>query len=815
MIKLNSYSIVYILTNMSSSTSNVVYAVARGVTPGIYETWSETKEQVDKYPGAMYQRFSTTEEAAAYIDANGKKEEAPHSRISTLTEEQQSVLQYLLEGKNVFLTGGGGVGKSYLLSVIESEFPGLKRRLQQSQRPDSVAKVPRVQLCALTGCAALLLGQKAKTLHSWAGIGLGKGTIQELVTKIRRNQKAMRHWLCTDLLVIDEISMMTAELLDKLNGIGKKLRSNVNSFGGMQVLLVGDFYQLPPVYKNGEATVFAFESAAWKEAITINMELTIIQRQKDVAFQAILKEARMGALSKQSCEIIRAREGLDWKQNKILPTLLFPRRSEVDMINEANLRALSGRRYTYDARLAYDGKMPDRFSEKDEGFIKALQHFDANAAYAVQLELMLGAQVMLIANLDPAVGLVNGSRGVVVGFCSATEMPMIEFVNGLRRPIGTHSWPIEDYEFVSRTQIPLRLAWAYTTHKAQGATLDTALIDVGSGNFEFGQAYVALARARSLEGLYIYDFDPIAFKAHPNVKDFYQRIQWAPIVPLAPIIMESREDDKQIISEPTPFNSVNDRVVHVTKVDEYLNQVIEDVVSEEPGAMISNTEANNWLYDSVPEGWKACLAPCEDALQNLSAVLSTKTFLPAKECVWNALARTPLESIRVVILGQDPYPTPGHANGLAFSVQPDVRPLPRSLANIYKEMKSDLGVEPAVHGSLVSWAKNGVLLLNTVLTVEAGAPQSHAKIGWEEITDQIIRSIAAQTKNVVFVLWGKSAQVKQKLLSMYLEMNQHRVFTSAHPSPLSVKNFYGTRPFSTVNKWLEEMGKEPIDWVIQ
>jgi uracil-DNA glycosylase len=194
--------------------------------------------------------------------------------------------------------------------------------------------------------------------------------------------------------------------------------------------------------------------------------------------------------------------------------------------------------------------------------------------------------------------------------------------------------------------------------------------------------------------------------------------------------------------------------------------------------------------------------------------LDTKTFLPARTDIWAALAHTPLESVRVVILGQDPYPTPGHAHGLAFSVQPDVRPLPRSLSNIYKELQFDLGITPGTHGSLVSWSQQGVLLLNTVLTVEAHAAQSHAKIGWEEITDQIIRSIAAQTKHVVFVLWGKSAQVKKKLLAMYLDMNQHRVFESAHPSPLSAKKFFGTRPFSTVNRWLEEMGKAPIDWTI-
>jgi uracil-DNA glycosylase len=124
-----------------------------------------------------------------------------------------------------------------------------------------------------------------------------------------------------------------------------------------------------------------------------------------------------------------------------------------------------------------------------------------------------------------------------------------------------------------------------------------------------------------------------------------------------------------------------------------------------------------------------------------------------------------------------------------------------------------VGFVPPLHGNLEAWSKQGVLLLNTVLTVEAGAPQSHAKIGWEEVTDQIIRSIAAQTEGTIFVLWGKSAQVKKKLLDLYLQKNKHRVFGSAHPSPLSAhKGFFGTKPFSTVNQWLQELEKEPVNW---
>jgi len=386
------------------------------------------------------------------------------SPYHTLNDEQKTAFDFLLKGDNVALLGPAGVGKSYLLSVIDSDLPGMMRRLELARGVEN-PKLPRIQMCALTGCAALLLGHKAKTLHSWAGIGLGKGTVQELHMKIRKNRKVRQNWLLTDLLIIDEVSMLTAELLDKLNELGKKIRVSRAPFGGMQVLLVGDFFQLPPVNRSDEPTKFAFESEAWKEGIQACIELTQIQRQKDVGFQQILKEARMGSLSKESCALLKEREGRDWRSNKIKPTLLFPRRAEVDMINESNLRALKGKRETFKASLAYDGKMPVGFKETDEGFQQALNRFDTDAAYAVQLELVQDSQVMLIANVDPSAGLVNGSRGVIVRFCEATGLPIVEFLNGVRRPMGRHSWPVEDYPFVSRTQIPLRLAWAVTTHK--------------------------------------------------------------------------------------------------------------------------------------------------------------------------------------------------------------------------------------------------------------------------------------------------------------------------------------------------------------
>lgn len=183
---------------------------------------------------------------------------------------------------------------------------------------------------------------------------------------------------------------------------------------------------------------------------------------------------------------------------------------------------------------------------------------------------------------------------------------------------------------------------------------------------------------------------------------------------------------------------------------------------------------------------------------------------PAPERVFAALSLTPLESVRVVILGQDPYPTPGHANGLAFSyVGPP--PLPRSLVNIFRERQADLGLPPALDGDLTPWARQGVLLLNTALTVREGASKagSHLLLGWGAVTDAIIAAVSAGRSSVVFILWGKPAQTKRALV----DEGRHHVLESPHPSPLSAsRGFFGSRPFSRANAWLERQGETPIRW---
>lgn len=714
--------------------------------------------------------------------------------MESLTASQRAIFHHLLSGKNLFLTGGGGVGKSYLLSVIYDELPKWKKKWED--------RAIVIQMCAMTGCAALLLSHHAKTLHSWSGIGLGKGTVGELFVKIRRNARAMRRWLSTDLLIIDEVSMMTCELLDKLNELAKRIRKNRRPFGGIQLVLVGDFYQLPPICKELQVDpnkpLFAFEAESWNELMPDAYELTEIMRQKDEVFQKILKEARVGQLSRESCEIIEERYQKNWRSGKIRPTLLFPRRAEVDLINDSNFRELKGRRETFAARLALNGKAPIGFDEKGEAFQRALQQFDSDAAYQKELSLIEDAQVMLISNVDPERGLVNGSRGVVIGFCEATGSPIVEFINGVKEIVGRWAWPVEDYEFISRTQIPLRLAYALTIHKAQGASLDCALVDIGSGNFEFGQAYVALSRVRSLEALYVYDFNASVFRANKKVKEFYSQLR--------SIVIEELQEAPAPAPIPSSATSTslsrNPIVVH--RMAEEPPKDAEVVDEKEPGI------SANWLYDSLPINWKEAMNPCKDALHRLSAILDTKTFLPNRQEIWRALELTPLHQVRIVILGQDPYPTQGHAHGLSFSVQPHVRPIPPSLQNIYKEMVLDLGCERPAHGHLAHWATQGILLLNTVLTVEEGNPQSHSKIGWEAITDHIIHLLTKRDEPVMFVLWGKSAQAKKKIISS----SSHRIIESTHPSPLSAnKGFFGSRPFSAINQWLLDQGKDVIRWV--
>ena len=217
------------------------------------------------------------------------------------------------------------------------------------------------------------------------------------------------------------------------------------------------------------------------------------------------------------------------------------------------------------------------------------------------------------------------------------------------------------------------------------------------------------------------------------------------------------------------------------------------------------------LPELVDPGWAAALAPAADRIAAMGdflrgEVAEGRRYLPAGDNVLRAFTY-PFEDVRVLIVGQDPYPTPGHPIGLSFAVEPHVRPIPRSLANIYRELRDDLGIETPAHGDLTPWAENGVMLLNRVLTVAAGESGSHRGKGWEQVTELAIRSLVARETPLVAILWGRDAANLAPLLGDIPRIE------SAHPSPLSAsRGFFGSRPFSRANELLRNAGSREIDW---
>ena len=223
------------------------------------------------------------------------------------------------------------------------------------------------------------------------------------------------------------------------------------------------------------------------------------------------------------------------------------------------------------------------------------------------------------------------------------------------------------------------------------------------------------------------------------------------------------------------------------------------------------------MLPRIPSGWRSLLKEETRKLyyraldEFLERELAAgQTILPARRDIFNALASTSYDQVRVLLIGQDPYPTPGHAHGLCFSVQPTVQPLPPSLRNVYRELRDDVGCRISNNGYLEPWARQGVLMLNTILTVRARQAHSHHGRGWERFTDRIIELVAAKRTRVVFVLWGREAQKKRTLITQ----SHHTVIATAHPSPLSARKFFGCRCFSHINRDLADAGLPSIDWQV-
>uniref|UniRef100_A0A8C2PS87 ATP-dependent DNA helicase PIF1 n=1 Tax=Cyprinus carpio TaxID=7962 RepID=A0A8C2PS87_CYPCA len=409
-----------------------------------------------------------------------------------LSKEQTAVLNAVLSGKNVFFTGSAGTGKSFLLKRIIGSLP-----------PKSTYAT------ASTGVAACHIG--GTTLHSFAGIGSGSAPLEQCI-ELAQRPGVMQHWTSCKHLVIDEISMVEAEFFDKLEAIARSIRRSTEPFGGIQLIVCGDFLQLPPVTKGKDKANFCFQSRSWRKCIHMNLELTEVRRQTDKAFISLLQAVRVGRVTEEvTAQLLRSAYH-SIERDGILATRLCTHKDDVELTNENKLKQLPGVMRVFEA-VDSDPML--------------FQTIDALSPVSRMLQLKVGAQVMFTKNLDVQRGLVNGARGVVVDFQPGNQgLPRVRFLCGAVEVIKRERWMFKASGglYLSRQQLPLKLAWAISIHKSQGMTLDCVEISLARV-FESGQAYVALSRARSLEGLRVMDFDPRVVQANQDVLLFYKRLR--------------------------------------------------------------------------------------------------------------------------------------------------------------------------------------------------------------------------------------------------------------------------------------------------
>jgi len=405
-------------------------------------------------------------------------------------------------GKNVFITGGGGVGKSYLIRIFRNWFFNKKY----------------LGITSTTGISALEIG--GTTIHSYLGLGLGKDNSENLYNKIRRNKFIFNKWRIIKTLIIDEVSMLQPKLLEVIEEVARMIRCNDKPFGGIQLIFCGDFCQLPCINSNS----FCFETEVWK---TLNFTIFYLKksyRQDDIELFELLNECRLGNLSEKSIKILSSRN-IDIGDKKdispVKPTKLFAINKSVDElnINEISLLLKNTKEYYQYQIEVINQKVSDDY------IIKYIQNMNI-----YESTVCIGTQVMITANIDIEGGIVNGSRGVITGFewndKQDSKIPLIKIKNGKTIKLDYYSQEIKDDNdktiFIIK-YIPLRLAYAISIHKSQGLTLDCVQIDF-LNIFEYGQAYVALSRIKNLDSLYLMNFDSRKIKCHPKAKEFYEKI---------------------------------------------------------------------------------------------------------------------------------------------------------------------------------------------------------------------------------------------------------------------------------------------------
>ena len=417
---------------------------------------------------------------------------------NNLSITQKKAYKLIEQGRNVLLTGVAGSGKSAVINMYRKQYKSRKN----------------IGLTSTTGTSAILIG--GSTLHSYLGIGLGTGDVEFLYMNIKNKAYILKRWLDLDVLIIDEISLMSPVLFDKLEHLARIVRKNDFPFGGIQLILTGDFLQLPCI----NSDKFCFESKSWDNCIKNVIYLQDIFRQDDLQFKNCLNEVRMGELSQESIDLLRSRENAVLKNDYgILPTKIYALNKNVDAENEKEMHNLFLKNtelefYEYD--MTYD--------VLKKGIRNPEEKIQKGCTAQAHLELCEGAQVILLYNMDLDAKLANGSRGVVVKFID--DLPLVRFLTGEERIIDYYTWRIQEngVDVISIKQIPLKIGYAISIHKSQGMTVDYAEVDM-EGIFEDGMAYVALSRVSSKEGLSIKNFRTGSIFANHKAVEFYKKLE--------------------------------------------------------------------------------------------------------------------------------------------------------------------------------------------------------------------------------------------------------------------------------------------------
>lgn len=433
-------------------------------------------------------------------------------KFDEMTDLQKSAITKYKNKENIFLTGPGGSGKSAIIKYIVK---------------DAEQRHINLQVCALTGCATVLLGNNARTIHSWSGIGIDNRHIEVVSEKIATCAPRRKNWCRTQVLIIDEVSMMSKKMIELLDLTGKKCRKNSLPFGGLQVVFSGDFFQLPPVGDINEDTEkFCFESQVFdklfpKENI-INFDK--IFRQKDLLYSKILNQIRKGMISNNSIKILTECTKKQVNKDEIIkPTVIKPLKRDVDLINVTSLKNLSGEKRTF--KMEYIS--PKTKTATKEAITYEFKQIESKIYAEKELVLKIGAQVMCIVNMMDENGkllLCNGSQGVVTEFDKLLGFPIVQYKNGVKIMMTPANWASEDITDLCVRQVPLILSWAITIHKSQGASIELAEIDAGSSIFAAGQTYVALSRVTTMDGLYLTNFDHNKIFVNKKAKEFYDSL---------------------------------------------------------------------------------------------------------------------------------------------------------------------------------------------------------------------------------------------------------------------------------------------------